>query len=236
MRLNHFQLVLGNEHECGYLPGRSARSAFLVSDRERVAGDYHNLIQQGFRRSGNLVYRPCCRSCTACVPVRIPVERFNPSRKQKRTWKKNDDLRVIEKPPVYNENHFKLYQRYVKARHANGHMSESSREEYIQFLTSNWASTCFYEFMLDREVVAVAVVDHFQDALSAVYTFFEPKLANRGLGAYAILWEIRQAQELRLPFVYLGYWIEECTKMAYKSDYRPIQGHVDGRWQWIVAE
>lgn len=233
MQLENLQFVIGNAHECGYLPARIARSAFLISDLQNTLSDYHSLIQQGFRRSGNWVYRPCCRNCSACVPVRIPVAGFHASRAQRRNWRGNGDLVVSAKPAIYDKSHFELYQRYIAARHPDGAMSKSGREEYMQFLTSDWASTCFYEFLLRQQVVAVAVVDHFDDALSAVYTFFEPELPNRGLGVYAILWEIKHAQELGLEYVYLGYWIAECAKMAYKIDYRPIEGHLDGRWQLI---
>lgn len=112
-------------------------------------------------------------------------------------------------------------------------MCESGPEEYIQFLSSDWAGTYFYEFTLDGRVVAVAVVDHLDDALSAVYTFFEPQLSKRSLGSYAILWEIQETRRHGFPFLYLGYWIEACVKMAYKSDYRPIEGLIEGRWQPI---
>lgn len=112
-------------------------------------------------------------------------------------------------------------------------MCESGPEEYIQFLRSDWAGTCFYEFTLDSRVVAVAVVDHLDDALSAVYTFFEPRLAKRSLGSYAILREIEETRQLGLPFLYLGYWIEACVKMAYKSNYGPLEGHIEGHWQLI---
>ncbi|MGH8551240.1 MAG: arginyltransferase [Methylococcales bacterium] len=233
MHARPLQFVLGNEQDCDYLPGRSARTAFLISDREHAGNDYQTLIKQGFRRSGDLIYRPCCRECKACVPVRIPVERFQPSRKQQRTWKKNADLRVDRKPPVFNPVHFDLYRRYLNARHPGGAMGESGPEEYLRFLSSAWARTSFYEFTLDSRVVAVAVVDHLNDALSAVYTFFEPKLAKRSLGSYAILREIEEARQLGLPFLYLGYWIEACVKMAYKTDYRPIEGQFERRWRLI---
>jgi leucyl-tRNA---protein transferase len=236
MQTNHLQFVIGNEHDCDYLPGRSARSVFLISDRDPAGTDYQYLIKQGFRRSGDLVYRPYCRECQACIPARVPVEQFNPSRNQRRIWKKNADLRVVKKPPVFNEVHFDLYRRYLNARHPGGGMCESGPKEYIQFLSSNWAGTWFYEFILDSTVVAVAVVDHLDDALSAVYTFFDPQLRHRSLGSYAILWEIRQTRGLGLPFLYLGYWIEACSKMAYKKDFHPIEGQMDGHWQLINGE
>ncbi|MCI0655140.1 MAG: arginyltransferase [Methylococcaceae bacterium] len=233
MQAKPLQFVLGNEHDCDYLPGRSARSVFLISDRDHARNDYQTLIRQGFRRSGDLIYRPYCRECKACIPVRIPVERFRPSRKQRRTSKKNADLRVTGKPPDFNPVHFELYRRYLNARHPDGVMGESGPEDYIRFLSSEWAGTRFYEFTFGSRVVAVAVVDHLDDALSAVYTFFEPQLAKRSLGSFAILWEIQETRRLGLPFLYLGYWIGACVKMAYKNDYRPIEGHIEGRWQLI---
>jgi leucyl-tRNA---protein transferase len=236
MHTKHLQFVIGNEHDCDYLPGRIARSVFLFSDPEHQGNEYHYLVKQGFRRSGDVIYRPYCRECKACVPVRVPVDQFKFSRTQHRTWEKNKDLHVIKKPPVFNAVHFDLYRRYLNARHPGGAMCESGPDEYMQFLSSNWAGTNFYEFTLERKVVAVAVVDQLDDALSAVYTFFEPHLEHRSLGSYAILWEINQTRLLGLRFLYLGYWIEACTKMVYKKDYRPIEGQIDGRWQLIHAE
>ncbi|MGR9106926.1 MAG: arginyltransferase [Gammaproteobacteria bacterium] len=236
MPTKRFQFVLGNEHECDYLPGQTARSAFLLAPHERAGSDYRVLIERGFRRSGDLIYRPCCPACKACIPVRIPVERFSPSKTQSRTWTKNADLHVSKKPPVFDRVHFNLYRRYLQARHAGGGMCESGPEEYIRFLRSDWAGTFFYEFRLGQDVVAVAVVDHLEDSLSAVYTFFDPDLSQRSLGSFAILWEIEQTRRLGLPFLYLGYWIGACAKMSYKKNYRPIEGEVEGRWRLLNTE
>ncbi len=233
MYSRRLQFELGNEYECDYLPGRTARSAFLITDRHQAGNDYRFLIKQGFRRSGDLIYRPCCQTCKACIPVRVPVERFQPSRSQQRAWKKNADLTVSRKPPLFNAVHYDLYRKYLNGRHPGGAMCESGPDEYIQFLGSRWAGTDFYEFTLDCSVVAVAVVDHLADALSAVYTFFDPQLTHRGLGSYAILWEIEETRKLGLPFLYLGYWIEACNKMAYKNNYYPIEGRIDDHWQLI---
>jgi leucyl-tRNA---protein transferase len=233
MHARRLQFALGSEHECDYLPGRTARSAFLLTDQQHAGNDYRFLISQGFRRSGDLIYHPYCETCKACIPVRIPVERFKPSRSQQRTWKKNADLKVDKKPPVFNQVHYDLYRRYLNGRHPGGAMGESGPDEYIHFLGSRWAGTCFYEFTLEHRVVSVAVVDHLANALSAVYTFFDPQLNHRGLGSYAILWEIRETRKLGLPFLYLGYWIEACHKMSYKINYSPIEGRIDQRWQLI---
>ena len=236
MKKEPMNFLLGSEHECDYLPGRLARSAFLISNPDRALSDYRFLIKQGFRRSGDLIYRPYCRECKACIPVRIPVEQFCPSRGQRRIWNKNADLCVERKPPVFNQRHFDLYRRYLNARHTGGTMCESSPEEYIQFLATDWAETGFYEFKLDDRIIAVAVVDHLHDALSAVYTFFDPELAHRSLGGYAILWEINETRKLGLPFLYLGYWIQACRKMTYKKQYRPLEGQFANDWQPIKEQ
>lgn len=236
MEPKQLQFALGNLHDCDYLPGRSAQSAFLIADRENPSNEYANLIQYGFRRSGDWVYRPHCPACQSCIPVRVRVEQFAKSRKQKRIWEKNADLRVQRKAPLFDRNHYDLYQRYLNARHPGGAMSLSGPEEYIEFLGSHWAETAFYEFRLDGRVVLVAVVDDIGHALSAVYTFFDPDFTQRSLGGYAILWEIEQSLNFGYRYLYLGYWISECRKMAYKTEYRPIEVLVDGQWRLINSE
>lgn len=231
MQSNPIQFVIGDEQDCDYLPGRQSRSAFLISHQKNAGTLYQKLIQQGFRRSGDLIYRPCCQRCQACVPVRIPVNQFKPSRIQRRTWKKNSKLIVTPKPPVFNEIHYDLYRRYLTARHPGGSMATSSPEDYIHFLSSDWAGTIFYEFSENTRVIAVAVVDHLDGMLSAVYTFFDPQLSKRSLGSYIILWEIEETRRLGFYALYLGYWIDACPKMAYKNDYRPIEYYLDRQWQ-----
>lgn len=231
MQAKPLQFLLGEEHDCDYLPGRPARSAFLIANRTKTGTVYQTLIKQGFRRSGDLIYRPCCRGCQSCVSVRIPVEQFTLSRIQRRTWKKNADLIVKTRPPVFNEIHFELYRRYLSVRHPGGSMSESGPEDYIRFLSSDWAGTLFYEFATNGQVVAVAVMDNLGDTLSAVYTFFDPRLSKRSLGSYTILWGIEETRRLGFDALYLGYWIDVCPKMAYKNNYKPTEGYIDGRWQ-----
>ena len=224
-------LYLGLERACGYLPGQQARTVYVGQETNMSESMYSALAEQGFRRSGELVYRPYCRNCSACVPVRVRVKGFVPNRVQARVWKKNADLTVHIKTAAFEEEHYRLFCRYVRARHGDGGMASPSRHGYIEFLRSGWAQTWFVEFRLGAGLLAVAVVDRLKDGLSAVYTFFEPDSADRSLGVYAVLWQIEEARRLDLDWLYLGFWIEMCRKMAYKSQYRPLEVLTPGGWR-----
>jgi len=222
---------LSNEQPCDYLPNRQAQSLFAAPEAPLNVTLYSRLIAHGFRRSGSMVYRPHCSRCIACVPIRIPVHRFEASRIQRRTLRRNADLRIIAKPAEFDEEHYALYRRYLEARHPEGQMVHSSPDDYIHFLTSPWCTTVFYEFRLKGSLVALAVVDHLDHALSAVYTAFEPSMAARSLGAYAVLWQIRHAEKLSFRWLYLGFWIHSCRKMAYKNQFRPLEAYLNGHWR-----
>ncbi len=234
--MENIRFLLGQEHECDYLPERRARSVFLAPDSIQAQHVYSLLADQGFRRSGELVYRPHCSECNACIPVRVPVHQFSPDRNQRRALRKNADLIVQARPAEFQETHFALYLRYLRNRHPGGNMVESSPQDYLQFLCSPWVDTKFYEFRLHENLIGVSVVDHIDDALSAVYTFFDPDFAQRSLGKYAILWQIEHARNLGLSWLYLGYWIKSCRKMAYKNQYKPAQGFFNGKWKLMEEE
>ena len=217
-------------HPCSYLPGRTATSLFLDPRHPLDSRQYASFMRLGFRRSGDLIYRPHCRGCNACIPVRIPVENFHPDRGQRRVWKRNQDLSVTARSPLYSQEHFNLYQRYQTRRHPGGGMDDPDPQKYINFLGSQHIRTVFYEIRQHAKLLGVAVTDILPDGLSAVYTFFDPDEKYRSLGVYAILWQVEQARERRLPWVYLGYWINECQKMAYKANYRPLELFINGHW------
>ena len=226
----HFHLYATPPHECSYLPDHWATTLFIDPLFPKDAQLYGKLSQHGFRRSGEHLYRPHCQGCKACIPVRIPVPKFVSRRSQQRVWQKNRDLTVSAAAPVFNPEHFELYCRYLAARHQGGGMDNPTPDSYIQFLTSSWAKTVFYEFRLEKKLFIVAVVDHFENGLSAVYTFFEPNYPQQSLGVYAILWEIEAAKRWHRDWLYLGYWIEDCRKMKYKMDYQPLEYYHQGRW------
>jgi len=217
-------------HACSYLAGREAVLLFADPTAQMDNAGYSRLADYGFRRSGANVYRPSCPQCTACIPVRLPVNDFAPRRTQARAGRRNRDLIVHAVAPEYRDEHFRLYRRYIRARHPGGGMDSPDPTHYLEFLRADWSNTTFYEFRLRERLVCVAVVDRLDHGLSAVYTFFDPDLAGRSLGTYAILWEIEETRRRNLPWLYLGYWIRECDNMRYKGAFRPLEVFRQGHW------
>ncbi len=226
-------LWLTAKHPCSYLADNLAQSAVVTNQCNLDNQIYSQLIEQGFRRSGDQVYRPYCIGCQACVPTRLLVNDFQADRKQKRCLKRNLETTATIKPAAFDEQHFALYQRYQAARHDKEATTAISPEEYMQFLGSSWCDTWFVEFSIAGKLTAVAVVDVLDNALSAVYTFFDPEFADSSPGVYAVLWQIKQAKQLGLDYLYLGFWIKDCRKMCYKSQYQPLFGLIDQQWQPI---
>ncbi|PMR75458.1 arginyltransferase [Billgrantia endophytica] len=223
-------------HACSYLEDQEATTLFLDPQESHSQGVYDTLALLGFRRSGKHLYRPHCEGCSACLSVRIPVADFQPNRSQRRTARRNADLRLIERPALFNAEHYALYERYIHARHHDGDMYPPSREQYRTFLTLDEPYSRLLECRLDDRLLAVAAFDQLEHGLSAIYTFFEPALEweRRSLGTFAVLSLVQEARERGLPHVYLGYWIRECRKMAYKEAYQPLE-ILDGRhWRRAI--
>ncbi|EZQ20058.1 arginyl-tRNA-protein transferase [Halopseudomonas bauzanensis] len=228
--LAHLKFYATQPHPCSYLPEEQAVTLFLDPQQPIQPDTYSQLSELGFRRSGEHLYRPHCAQCRACVPARIPAADFVPNKQQLRIHKRNRDLQVTTRRPVMNEEIYQLYSRYIIARHSDGDMFPPSREQFQSFLVSEDAFCEFNEFRLDGRLLAVAVTDRLNNGLSAVYTFFDPDESRRSLGRYAILWQIEQARRSGLPAVYLGYWIRNCRKMNYKTEYRPLEMLINQRW------
>jgi len=218
------------EHECSYLPSQQAITLFADPSVCISTDLYSELIQYGFRRSGTHVYRPRCSMCDACIPIRIAASDFQPSRGQRRIWKRNQDLVIQTVLAEYNDEHFQLYRRYMRTRHAGGGMDSTDPEKYSEFLINPYIDAQLIEFRHQDKLLAIASVDVLNNALSAVYTFFDPDESARSLGGMAILWLIEQAKQQQREHIYLGYWIKECQKMVYKSKYRPFEIFQEGRW------
>jgi leucyl-tRNA---protein transferase len=231
MSSQHISLYLTAEHACGYLPDRLA--ANLVPDPaiSMTMPLYSQLIELGYRRSGQHTYRPHCRLCDACIPCRIPVHRFEPRRNQRRAAQINSDCTIHLTEAGFNEERFALYSRYLNARHHDGGMANPQPVDFINFLYCDWSDTLFLEVRRQDQLIAVAVFDRVLYGLSAVYSFFDPRERGRSLGTYCVLQLINQAQQMKLSHVYLGYLILESRKMAYKADYRPLEIFRDNRWR-----
>jgi len=226
-------LFLTEQSPCSYLDKKNAQSAFVHPSFSLNTTVYSQLIEQGFRRSGNEVYTPHCHDCSECVPTRLAVDQFILTKSQKRCLKKNQQTKIVVKPAKFEQSHYEMYLRYQNHQHQGGSMADLTEEDYIQFLSSHWCNTLFVEFHIENELAAIAVVDLLDNALSAVYTFFDPKFSSYSLGTYAILWQIQHAIDLNLDLLYLGFWVKDCLKMSYKTQYKPLQGFTDNHWDII---
>lgn len=223
-------------YSCSYLPGREARSQVAAPNHLVDNTIYSRLVEQGFRRSGAFTYRPHCDTCKACKPIRIDVSRYQPSRSQKRAWRQHQDLEASLLPLAFKQEHFALYQRYIHARHAHAGMDDDTEAQFTQFLLSSRVNTCLAEFRApDGSLKMVSIIDILDTGLSAVYTFFDPEEPG-SLGTYGILWQIKHCEARGLPWLYLGYWIPESRKMAYKSHYRPHQVYINNTWTSLPTQ
>ncbi len=217
-------------YPCSYLPARQARSQVAAPGQLINADTYSRLVQQGFRRSGLFTYRPHCDTCKACVPVRLDVDRHQANRNQRRAWRRHANLRAFVAELAWSTEHYALYLAYQQHRHPGGGMDEDSRTQYAQFLLTTRVNTRLVEFRdADNRLMMVSIIDVLDRGLSSVYTFYDPQ-AEGSLGTYSILWQIAQCRMLNLPWLYLGYWIADSRKMAYKAGFTPQQRLIDGVW------
>lgn len=221
---------------CPYIPGRIERK--VVTDLAIPnAGDlYERLSRAGFRRSHSLAYRPACPGCEACVPVRVRIGDFRWTRSFRRLVGRNADLTIDDMTAHATMEQYRLFTRYQRSRHAGGEMATMGFRDYRAMVEDSPLNTRIVEFRDPSEaLVAVMLADRQEDALSAVYSFYDPALERRSLGTHMVLWMIQQARRENRPYVYLGYWIENSAKMAYKARFRPLEGLGRDGWRVIAG-
>jgi arginine-tRNA-protein transferase len=222
---------------CPYLPGRTERKIVTELAGGEAEPLHDKLSRAGFRRSHNIAYSPVCPGCRACIPIRIVVDAFQPDRTQRKISRLNADLLTAEMPARASAEQFALFQRYQSARHSDGDMAAMGFYDYRAMVEDTPITTGVVEFRDARgQLVGACLTDWLSDGLSAVYSFFEPDDTRRSLGTYAILWLVARAQALGLPYVYLGYWVPQSPKMAYKSRFRPSEALSGGTWRVLAEE
>lgn len=222
------QFYLTSSYACSYLPEERARSLVAAPSYLVTSQSYPALLENGFRRSGTFTYKPQCDQCQACMPIRLDTRRFSPSRNQRRTLKRFSHLQVYRRALAWQDDHYALYRQYQAARHSGSEMDNDDSSQFIDFLLTSHVNSYLLEFKDDAELVMVALVDEVPSGLSAVYTFFNPTIS--GLGTYGILWQAQYCQQKQLDWLYLGYWIEQSRKMAYKTQFTPYQLFSNGQW------
>jgi len=234
--LQKLQFYVTTGYTCGYLPNKMAQSLIAAPQHLVDAKVYSGLIQQGFRRSGKFSYRPHCENCQECIPVRIILDQFSPNRSQKRAFKQHNNLTTAILPVGFHEEHYALYASYQRARHSEEKIQdetapqENDVEQYQSFLCQSNVESVMVEFRENEQLKMVSVIDIVRDGISAVYTFYETKNTATSYVTYNVLWQTLWAKELGLPYLYLGYWIRDSKKMAYKQNYQPLEKLIDGEW------
>jgi arginine-tRNA-protein transferase len=225
------------EGPCPYLSGRRERK--LITEMPEKPIDeattrYSLLSRAGFRRSHQYAYRPACTGCSACVPVRVRAFEFEAGASLKRVARANRNLAAIERPAESTQEQYALFDRYIQARHGDGEMAEMTALDYHGMVRHSRVETRMAEYRdAAGKLVAACLFDRLDDGLSAVYSFFDPKLDGRSLGSYMVLWLIETARAEALPFVYLGYWIAGAPKMSYKARFRPLEALGETGWETI---
>lgn len=225
-----FQLPLyrGDPHPCSYLPGRTAQSVYAFP--QRLAGvSYEQLMNDGFRRSGRLVYRPTCQGCRECVPIRVPVAEFRPSRSQRKAWNRNQDVELELGEPECTDEKWEVYVAYLRQQHDKQMSGE--REEFENFLYTTCTDTIEMVYRVEGRFVGAGILDVAPQCLSSVYFYFDPTEARRSLGVFSALCEIEACRRLNLPWWYIGFFIRDCEQMNYKANYRPYELLRNGKWQ-----
>jgi arginine-tRNA-protein transferase len=221
---------------CPYLPGRFESKLFTRIAGPGAAEANSVLSRAGFRRSHDIVYRPVCVGCAACVPVRIPVARFAPQRTLRRIARVNADLALSEVSAAPTSEQFRLFHAYQQSRHGDSDMARMTLADFCAMLDEGRADTSMFELRDgDGRLAGAMLTDRIEDGFSAVYSFYDPALDRRSLGTYLVLAMVERARAEGLANVYLGYWIEGSRKMAYKARFRPLEALGPGGWAPLEA-
>lgn len=233
MNDSSFKVGITKTFPCSYLPEEEERLLIALDERLQNNRSYSLLMMEGFRRSGDQSYRPHCPSCNACQSVRVVVDDFTPSKSQKRSLKRNDHFKITTSEQL-KDDYYSLYENYINTCHQDGSMYPANYQQFKSFLSSKLTKQLFIETWLEvgdsKKLICVAVTDMLINGLSAVYTFYHPDFKAYGLGVFSILTQIDFCKQHDLPYLYLGYQIDDCQKMNYKNRYFPYEKFIGQEW------
>ena len=229
--LEEIQFYVTTEYACGYINGRDAQSIVATPYKSINKKNFKGLVNKGFRRSGQYVYKPSCKNCNACIPIRLLVSNFIASRSQKRARRYLDKLTVNIMPLTFYQEHYELYEQYQNKRHLDNGKSDDEIGDYNNFLIKSNVDSKIIEFRLGNKLQIITIVDIIDDGISAVYTFYDCSNQKLSLGTISIMWLLDFCKKENLPFLYLGYWINESKKMKYKTNFKPYELLLEGVWQ-----
>ena len=233
MNDDSYQVGITKTFPCSYLPNKEERLLIAVDKRLQNNHSYSMLMTEGFRRSGDQSYRPHCPTCNACHSIRVLINEFTPSKSQKRSLKRNAYFKILSSERL-KDDYYPLYENYINTCHQDGSMFPANYEQFRTFLSSKLTKQFFIETWLEendeKRLVCLAVTDVLTNGLSAVYTFYHPDYKKNGLGVFSILTQINFCKKLKLPYLYLGYQIDDCQKMNYKNRYFPYEKFIDQQW------
>jgi leucyl-tRNA---protein transferase len=229
--LEKIQFYVTTKYPCGYISHQEAQSIVATPSKRIDSSTYTDLIQQGFRRSGQHIYKPHCQECSACIPIRLCVKNFKISQSQKRTLKKHNHIAVKILPLKFDEEHYELYVSYQNSRHRISQETDNDIADYNDFLVKSNVDSQMIEFRFEGHLMMVTIVDILRGGVSAVYTFYDCKNLKLSLGTYSILWLLDFCKKEELDYLYLGYWINESQKMKYKINFKPYELMINGAWQ-----
>jgi len=224
------RIGLSQPFECSYLPDRQEQLLVILDPSCYSSNKCESLLGLGCRRSGNQIYRPHCPICSACSSVRVLADEFMPTKSQKRKLNKAKNRFEVKYSQVEREQYYPLYSKYISLRHQDGSMYPPDKSQFQSFLFCSWLTITFIELWDQENLVAVAVTDCMDNAISAIYTFFDPDYEHFSLGTVMILQQLKFAKQQHKQFVYLGYQIDECDKMKYKTQFLPAQKQLNDQW------
>ncbi len=228
------QFYVTAPQDCPYLENKVERKLFTALYGSNSSRLNNSLSKQGFRRSQNVLYRPSCSNCTACMSARIPSKDFSPSKSQKRILSKNEDIVRVVNPPLATDTQYELFKNYISKRHSNGGMSDMDADDFTSMIEETNVESKLIEYYAKRngkfELISFSLVDILDDGISMVYSVFDPYFKERSLGTYMIIDHNRLALEMSLYYVYLGYWVKGSLKMDYKRRFSPLEVFTNDKW------